>query len=43
MKLGLIKKDRVRVLDGLGVDDKLIVSGHRLVGHGDTVTVLGER
>jgi len=39
--LGLIKGDRVRVVDGLRAGDRLIVSGHQYVGPGQEVDIRG--
>jgi len=40
VKLGIIKDDRVRVLDGVEPGDKLIIDGHRLVAPGQEVKII---
>lgn len=40
VRLGIIKGDRIQVLEGLQPDDQLIVAGHRLVAPGQDVRVI---
>ncbi len=40
VEIGLIVKDKVQAKTGLKPGDRLIIDGHRMVGHGSLVTVL---
>lgn len=42
VQLGIIKRDRIRVVSGLQPGDKLIVSGHRFVAPGQGVNVVSQ-
>ncbi len=42
VKLGIIKVDRVRIIDGLEPGERLIIAGHRFVAPGQKVNVVEE-
>jgi multidrug efflux pump subunit AcrA (membrane-fusion protein) len=42
VELGTIKQDKVQVISGLELGDKLIISGHRFVVPGQKVNIIPE-